>query len=897
MRAIELSSRVVALVLLAALAGCGKSPAARLEAARALVAQAKYEPAQAELNKLIVDGEDTAESRELLARVALALGDYAAAEHHLSRAAELGANDPAFVELRVRVLFGAGKFTEALATLASSGKQLPPEERDLLEAEAAIGAGDPARAVALLAGPRFAAQPSARARVLRAQALAGSGDFAAARAVLTALLADEPAHPDASLILADLHLRDGDPVKALAVVDAALAQMPADKRDMARGSLLLVKADIALSSSREADAKLVLQELKKSFPDAAATNLLAARLAVLEGNSRDAVASLRQMLLDQPDNANIRMLLAVALIDSGNYNQAEQELVSMLARNPESSQARLGLARLQLLQGRLDSAQALLEGGQRGSEEIALLGEVKLRLGDNVAAIDLLRSSLAAKPRDAARALDLAEVYLQAGDAQQAADVLSRAIASNQAEDTRLKQLSFLTTVLGSGRDLARAIEDLVKRTPNDVNLRLLAAGVYSNALGQTDDARRQLQAARAIAPANTRVILALARLESNLGNRDAAQAAYLDALRLDKDDVSAIAGLAWLAGRRGDLGELASWRAELDRLSGPRVRVEAMRLSLLVGDQLGTTRAATALLQEATEPAIASYTVGSVYLDAGQPRPARDHLRAAAEARADVPEYWLKLAEAEIAMGEFVSAESHLAKALQIRRGWLPAVRLLVRVGLLQKNPERALKLVDDLRKDHREDWALQVLQADTLAAIGKFGDSLPLYEKALEREFDRAVMMRWIAARRAAGVADPARPLVARVERTPNDVTMRLLLANYYMSTSASAPAIDQYRKVLALQATNTLALNNLAWLLFDAHAGNLEEAISLSRRARQLEPQSAMILDTLGWLLHAAGKGPEALEVLTKAAALAPDNKTIGAHLSEVKNSTPRVPAANN
>jgi cellulose synthase operon protein C len=889
---------VLVAAMSAALQGCARTdPAERLRHAQELMAQQKYNLAQAELNQLIVDGQDTAASRVMLARVGVALGDYESADHHLVRAAELGANDAESVTLHTRVLLDSGRFTDAQAMLAANGASLAADDRALFEAEASIGAGNAEHALALLDGPALAGETTARVRVLRAQALAAKGDMAAARTELVSLMESEPAHPLASLILADISLRSGDAAQAGKLVDEALAKMPAGSADMTRASLLLLQADVALSAGRIADAKASLSELRKAHANAAATQLLAARIAVLEGNARDAVASLRQMLADQPENNSIRMLLAISLIDSGNYNQAEQELVSMLAHDPRSTQARLALARLQVLQGRLDSAQALLESGEHGSEETALLGEIKLRLGDNVAAIDLLRSSVAARPREAGRGLDLAEVYLQAGDAQQAADTLRKIVPSSAAEKTRLERLTFLSGVLGAGNDLGRAIEQLVQKSPGDMNLRLLAAGVYSNALGQNEDARRHLLAARNLEPKNSRVLLALARLETAVGNRDAARAVYLEALQVDKDDVNAISGLAWLAGMRGDRADFNAWRTELDRLSGPRVRAEAMRLSLMQGDQAGASRAATQLLHESPEAAIAAYTIGTVYLNAGLARAARDHLRSAAEARSDVPEYWLKLAEAEIALGELTSAESHLRKSLQIRSGWLPATRLLVRVAMLQKNPERAIGVVADLRKQRPDDWALRVLEADTLAASGKFAAAMAAYEVALSQDFDRGVMMRWITTRRAAGVKDPAQPLVERVERSPKDLTLRLLLANYYLSVGENAAATSHYRRALELQPANVLALNNLAWLLFESKAGTLDEAIGLARRARQIEPASAQVLDTLGWLLHNAGKAEEAVEVLTQAAALAPQDASIGAHLSEAKRTTPRKATANN
>jgi hypothetical protein len=111
---------------------------------------------------------------------------------------------------------------------------------------------------------------------------------------------------------------------------------------------------------------------------------------------------------------------------------------------------------------------------------------------------------------------------------------------------------------------------------------------------------------------------MALARLESATGDFDASRAAFMNVLKVEKDNVSAISGLAWLAVRRGDTGELASWRTELDRLSGPRVRVEALGLALYQKDTFGAQRAEKTLL-ERLRPAIANYARGGIYLDVGR--------------------------------------------------------------------------------------------------------------------------------------------------------------------------------------------------------------------------------------------------------------------------------------
>ena len=160
--------------------------------------------------------------------------------------------------------------------------------------------------------------------------------------------------------------------------------------------------------------------------------------------------------------------------------------------------------------------------------------------GRQRAAIDLLRSSVAARPREASRALDLAEVYLQAGDAQQASDTLRTIVVSNDAEKARLAQLNFLSSVLSAGNDLGRAIERVVQKAPNDV-----ACGCSLRACTPTRSVRTTTRAAICSRRARSTEELARAagtRTTGIVGGQSRRGARRLSGgVQVDKDDVNAI--------------------------------------------------------------------------------------------------------------------------------------------------------------------------------------------------------------------------------------------------------------------------------------------------------------------------------------------------------------------
>jgi tetratricopeptide (TPR) repeat protein len=76
---------------------------------------------------------------------------------------------------------------------------------------------------------------------------------------------------------------------------------------------------------------------------------------------------------------------------------------------------------------------------------------------------------------------------------------------------------------------------------------------------------------------------------------------------------------------------------------------------------------------------------------------------------------------------------------------------------------------------------------------------------------------------------------------------------------------------------------ALNALGYTLADRNE-RLDEAFAYISRALKLQPDSAAILDSMGWVLYRQGDLAEAIEYLQRALALAQDDE-IAAHLGEV------------
>lgn len=94
----------------------------------------------------------------------------------------------------------------------------------------------------------------------------------------------------------------------------------------------------------------------------------------------------------------------------------------------------------------------------------------------------------------------------------------------------------------------------------------------------------------------------------------------------------------------------------------------------------------------------------------------------------------------------------------------------------------------------------------------------------------------------------------------------------------------ALERYRRVVALQPKNAIALNNLAYGLA-VRKGLLAEAHPLARRAVVLAPNNPTVIDTLAWVEHLLGNDEVASKLLTEALRRGSRNAEIHLHAAVV------------
>jgi tetratricopeptide (TPR) repeat protein len=196
--------------------------------------------------------------------------------------------------------------------------------------------------------------------------------------------------------------------------------------------------------------------------------------------------------------------------------------------------------------------------------------------------------------------------------------------------------------------------------------------------------------------------------------------------------------------------------------------------------------------------------------------------------------------------------------------------LRLMVRSYWAQKRPEAALKMLQDHARQYPKSAPVQEVLAEVALANGQRPQARAalLAAKAANPNFTQADLALAQLDMAEGREKEAAATLSALVQRNGKNVPARMLLAAVREKDGNMSAAMEEYRKILEIQPSNVLVLNNLAYAL--AERGNQQdEALKYAQRATELAPDAPAVANTMGWILYHKGLYSMALPYLEKAA----------------------------
>lgn len=873
-----------AIWVLLLLAGCDRfaSPETRVARADAAMAAGNYGAAVVDLKNALQKNPDLDQAHLLLAEAAWWLGDVRGAELQLGKI-KGPVDAKRLAEIEIRVALAQGKAEEVLQRLTGDPQLLPAGEQQLLRGQALIRLSRFAEAQQAFEAAAAADDNLIEARANALEARYAQGDRAGAQAGLLALTRSAPESAVAWLTYgltlsgsSDFNATIGALTRARSL---AQRQLPAPRQV----ALLVALAEAQLQAGDIKGAADTSGALSRIAPDTPVAMYIASRISMAQNDYKSAVDKLRKLKATAPRFVEARILLGMALLAEGNAQQASVELNEVLGQDPAHSGARQLLAQIRLQLDNPDGALRMLapalSTGADDTQVNALIEAARSRLGAKQS-ITLLEEMLEQDPQNRGLASQLANAYLQAGEPDKAVALLRK--GGENADDVRRAAALLGGIAASEGAAAARReIEAMLAANPRSPYLANLAAALYART-GDFDAARRALHDAleRGTDPAT--LLLTLGQLEWSAGNRQAADAAIARLLELQPGNAAAHMAAGEIA-MAGGAADRARSHFEAVRAARPNSIDARMRLAQLAL-RGGAMKEADEFMAEAIalspRRAEVHNAAGVLNLNSGRADQAIAQFRAATELDPKSAVGWFNLARAQHALGQKLAEQASLARAVEAQPDWLPAQSALAFREIESGAIEAAIARAAAYRARHPRDVAALAFEGDIAFSARRIQAALDAYRAAYNLKPAAVLAEKFYRAATIGKSGDPAELLMRWSKANPSDEAARGMLAEAALRSGERQRAIDEYRAMLKTHPQDIVALNNLAWLY---HQAGDARAVDLARQAARLAPNSAAVLDTLGWILVEDGKVEEGLGFLTRAASAPQSDPEIRYHLA--------------
>ncbi|XLZ71507.1 XrtA/PEP-CTERM system TPR-repeat protein PrsT [Massilia sp. SR12] len=813
-------------------------------------------------------------ARRLLGELHLAQGNPAAAEKELRRALALGQSRQDVLPGLVRALLAQGAYqglldelqTESATPAVLAWRGHAQLELGKLEDAAQLYA----QALHKQAGLVEAELGLARLALLRSDADGAYG-------IVERALAADPHQVDALRFKGDLLRARGKPELALAAYRAILAHDPVNVQ---------AHADIAATQLQLGKPELARQQLaaaRKLQPGSLVVMYTQALLDYAEGKHKPALEQVQLVLRAAPEHLPSYLLAATIELATGTAGQARAYIKHYRSAQPHEPYAIRLQAQCDLREGKPQDALDLLEpalaAGSQDVDLLALAGEAAMRLGQHEKAGRWFSQASSLAPESSllhaasginllnqgqdGRALEaLQQAANQDGAASRAGALLVMAhlrsrnfsqameqIRSMEAQGDNpavqnLKGGVFLVSgdLVGARQAFSRALEIDPGHMPALDNL--VELDLMEKKLPQ---ARQRYQAALARQRESLPLLLALARLETRVGNNAAALEVLERATKAHPDALAPAQALATLYLRNG---------------AAEKALALAQRLQ---GGQANQVAALDLLAQAAAA--------------AGKHAQALDALQKLAVLQAASADVQLRIARTHMVLQQKPAALQAARRAIVVAPNREDALALASALLIDSRSFEDARKLARQAQQRQPAAAIGFKLEADALLEEGKFDAAVALYERGLALQRSGPMLIALHRALHAAGQQDAAqRRMREWLTGQPADQPTRLYYASHLLQNGDHAGARREYEIILERDPDNVLALNDLAWALLQLKDAAARQP---AERAYALAPGNPAVADTLAWILAENGQAGRAVPLLKKALESAPTAADIRLH----------------
>lgn len=610
------------------------------------------------------------------------------------------------------------------------------------------------------------------------------------------------------------------------------------------------------AQGKQSEAFVYEEILAKSAPGTIKSNLLAAQDALESGNLDNAARYLEEVLNQAPNHEQTALMLGLVRFRQGRVDEAEA-LLAPIAQSGNSETASKLLAATRLQMRDPQGAQEILstlEDKDSDPETLAMVAIAALSSGEFDAGEKVMEQALDANPKNHDLRLRYAAYLIQRGATDRAIEQAAYVRDHAEVKDQAWNLIIQAHLQSGNTKAAVAVADEWISKAPESTAA-LLARGTLARQADEPDKARTYYERALTLAPKSAEVLIALGNLDVAQEKPEAARRQFTEAVQIAPDNRAALQGVVSVLSRAETNKLMRDILQAKPDATGPRL---ILLESALRDEQTQETDELTASLLEREAE--------------GQPAPAAPFV-----------------AGIYNSVAAFLQREGNQEQAAQV----LARARVLfpenedIALRAAQQafdaaDTDGARKILQEIKQYHPDSARPYVLEAAYFENQGEHRQAAELYQLALEKEPGAELSNRYARSLQNAGKPEEALAFIDKATTTfPDSHPLLLTRAMLNQTLGNVEQAKTDYERLISEARDNIIVLNNLAWLY---HQDGNPEAVNLARRAYELEPDNAAVLDTYGWILLQQGNVAESVPLLEKAHQLQPDSEEIALHLAE-------------
>jgi len=538
---------------------------------------------------------------------------------------------------------------------------------------------------------------------LRGRISSLNGDNEKALADAEKAVAADPSHIAAVTLLSSLYIQQGKEKEGIAILEKGVNLNP---KDITLKLILSKKYAVVKQNDK---AEELLQQLIDNEPTLALHRVRMADFQTSINKLEEAEITLRSAVEDNPTNANLKLVLTNFLAKRRGEQAAEETLQEFIKASPQEHQLRFGLAQLYTRQKELDKLKSVYES-----------------------VIDLDTAA----PAKLRAKVQLADVYLNEKDFTKAMVLLEDVLKENPNDEQALFKRGAIAV---NQKNIPGAIADfrsILKNQPNSV-IALSSLGKVHAMNNELDLAKSNFQKAISITPKNYKLHMELAKVQALLRDKEAALLSIDESLSLKPDELEVLQVKAKI------LISQKAWQdaekiAKQIQKSQPSISVGYYYAGLVYGGQKQYNKAAsqfkTAIKKSPDDIKPLAELVKMRMLNKDT-KTARDELTEYLKKQPDQALAHILLGEVYLADKKVGLAEKTFLKAKEIAPESPQAYRNLARIYMFQKQPEKAVALLESGAESSGKNLNLLLDLAGLHEVGGKDQDAIQVYETVLEK------------------------------------------------------------------------------------------------------------------------------------------------------------------